>query len=184
MSTKIYNGIKFKTNNIYELLTQLKSIKPNIHNSFLKNFLYVFISEHFITNSKIPEKYAIWHALTSEKIEKNISFHSNYYRKFSIIIIPRSNGELYGLYFGSDKYINLLYSNDIAVEYGYYNNSDQPDDITEEDWDTRRDVWDEILDYDAPVHAGFEYNLLGTSDFLKYQKELFAEIKSQGICDE
>lgn len=31
-------------------------------------------------------------------------------------------------------------------DYSYYNNTDQPDDISDEEWDKRRDKWDEIFD--------------------------------------
>jgi hypothetical protein len=50
-------------------------------------------------------------------------------------------------------------------EYGYWNNSDQPDGVTEAQWDERREFWDRVLPgYDPPSVAMFTWSLRGAHD--------------------
>jgi hypothetical protein len=50
-------------------------------------------------------------------------------------------------------------------EYGYWNNSDQPDGVTEAQWDERREFWDRVLPgYDPPSVAMLTWSLRGAND--------------------
>ncbi len=48
-------------------------------------------------------------------------------------------------------------------EYGYWNNTDRPDDVTEDQWDQRREFWDRVLPgYSAPVEVMLGWSLRST----------------------
>lgn len=52
------------------------------------------------------------------------------------------------------------------VEYAYWNNTDQPDGITDEEWDARGRAWDKALGDDGiPALSGFSITLVPASDF-------------------
>ncbi|EYR64877.1 hypothetical protein N866_03270 [Actinotalea ferrariae CF5-4] len=50
-------------------------------------------------------------------------------------------------------------------QYGYWNNTDRPDDVTKAQWEDRRAFWDRVLPgYTAPVVAMMSWRLRGTYD--------------------
>jgi hypothetical protein len=56
--------------------------------------------------------------------------------------------------------------NDIpAVQpWPYWNNTDRPDDVTEDEWEHRREVWGRILGWNAPATRGLSWKFLGNYD--------------------
>jgi hypothetical protein len=48
---------------------------------------------------------------------------------------------------------------DGVTSYGYWNNSDQPDDVSDDDWQARRDTWERILGDDTPGERGVTWTL-------------------------
>jgi hypothetical protein len=54
------------------------------------------------------------------------------------------------------------------TDFHYQDQSDRPEDITEEDYQHRREVWDDLFEQERrPGYAGFVWNLLGDSDIMK-----------------
>lgn len=45
--------------------------------------------------------------------------------------------------------------------YGYWNSTDKPDDVTDTEWDQRRDTWQYVLAGAAPARRGLTWSLLG-----------------------
>lgn len=64
------------------------------------------------------------------------------------------------LFWDKDKGIRPLQefikSNSKLSEYSYWNNVDEPEDVTEEEWDARRDFWDFL---NVPAEDGLIYEL-------------------------
>lgn len=49
--------------------------------------------------------------------------------------------------------------------YGYWNNSDQPDDVTDDEWAERREVWERVMpDSGPPVESMLSFALRGEHD--------------------
>jgi hypothetical protein len=61
------------------------------------------------------------------------------------------DGLAYVIPWGEDHRMKQLDVPGWAEEYGYWNNTDKPDDITDEEWDKRSDTWDAVClnDWDA-----------------------------------
>jgi len=54
-------------------------------------------------------------------------------------------------------------------EYGYWNNTDKPDDISNKEWRDRKLAWETVwTDYKSPSSDSFIYNLLDNLSLPKY----------------
>lgn len=179
MSLKIYNGIKFKSRNLPEIISQLYAIKEQakmnsndylmndgrrivhlmIKNKIIDNFEDIFTKE-FASDDYWDVDRLIAASLDSrwrDRMEPNFNF--------SVCVIPWTDGNVYGIYYDDDIEENRALLNDIADEYHYQNQTDQPDDIDDEEWGERRNVWNEIFDkYCSPNDAGFIYEIVTSSD--------------------
>ena len=165
MSTKLYNGIKFKSNNIKEVLDQLISVKETA-----KKIAIDSISDRelslFIATNKLLDKDCF--TITRELIE---AVDSNSYNKwsfvprlrFSVVVYPTAEGDIYGYYFDADKkeYNDLI--EPFYTDFHYQNQTDPPTDVTEEEWDFRREKWDELVDYKFK-DTGLTYELVTGDD--------------------
>lgn len=84
---------------------------------------------------------------------------------FSVCVIPWTDGNVYGISFHEGIKENVELLRDIADEYHYQNQTDQPDDISNEEWQERREIWNDIFDkYCSPNDAGFIYEIVTSSD--------------------
>ena len=84
---------------------------------------------------------------------------------FSISLIPH-DGSLYGLvHCGQHEWVaEFLKSTALVEHFPYWNGTDGPEDISEEDWAARGRLWNEILPYFAtPSMTGFEAAIVSTS---------------------
>ena len=142
MSTKIYNGIRFKSRNFYEVVSQLYDLKKQaIANSvdelvgdpftmvrFLKN---KFNDDFDIEALKDPYNNFTFECLNALKSDLDDRLRSSFGIDFncSVNIIPHPNGNIYGYVFNDriQQNYDLLLS--IADEYGYQNQTDKPDEI-------------------------------------------------------
>ena len=179
MSLKVYNGIKFKSRNLPEIVSQLYAIKEQakknsndylmndggrivhlmVKNKIIDNFEDIFTKE-FTSDDYWNVDRLITASLDSrwrDRMEPNFNFN--------VCVIPWTDGNVYGIYYDDDIEENRALLNDIADEYHYQNQTDQPDDIDDEEWSERRDVWNEIFDkYCSPNDAGFIYEIVTSSD--------------------
>jgi hypothetical protein len=72
----------------------------------------------------------------------------------SVGIHPNEDGYFYAiLYNGESVKVDETNFPDWVEEYSYFNNSDTPEGITEEEWESRGEKWDEMID-----GQWFEYN--------------------------
>ena len=54
-------------------------------------------------------------------------------------------------------------------EYGYWNNTDMPEDMPEKEWDERAEAWS-VIDYRPMIFQGFSFELSSFTDFLIIEK--------------
>lgn len=66
--------------------------------------------------------------------------------RFTIVFGQLADGTTLAYpYFLKASYMDALLATDIFDKYGYWNNTDRPDDVTEEQWDQRISDWESIL---------------------------------------
>ena len=179
MSLKIYNGIKFKSKNIPEIISQLYAIKDQAKknsNDYLMNdggrIVHLMVKNKIIDNFEdiftkefTSDDYWNVDRLITESLDSRWRDRMEPNFNFNVCVIPWTDGNVYGIYYDDDIEENRALLNDIADEYHYQNQTDQPDDIDDEEWSERRDVWNEIFDkYCSPNDAGFIYEIVTSSD--------------------
>lgn len=96
---------------------------------------------------------------TSLKKLENEYHESNH--KAKMMFIPCGRKTL-GMFFGDYSYYKILFENteDIA-DYHYQNQTDQPDDISDAEWNRREKDWEKAIGPDyIPLNHGMEFTLL------------------------
>lgn len=166
MSTKLYNGIKFKSKNIREVLDQLISIRKKAREIALDLISDESISL-FIASNNLLDKDA-WFA--SRELAEALDSDYNKWNfvprlHFSVVVYPTIEGDIYGYYFDSDKkeFYDLL--SPFFEDFHYQNQTDPPMDIHSDEWDFRREKWDELLPGDKFKDTGLVYDIV-TGDSL------------------
>ncbi len=162
MSTKLYNGIKFKSNNMREVLDQLMSIKKRA-NDIAIDLLDDRSLALFIDTNNLLDKDK-WET-TREVIDALDSSNHNRWKfkprlHFSVVVYPTKEGDIYGYYFDSDKkeFYDLL--KPFYTDFHYQNQTDPPTDVTEEEWNFRELKWDELLPGDKFSDSGLQYDIV------------------------
>lgn len=164
MSTRVDNGIKFKSKNWKEILDQLLSIKDDAI-EISKKLITKEKLELFISANKLYDKD---HFYIFSELECAVSTRSSKYSfipniRFSVVLYPTNEGDIYGVYFNSNqnKYFKLMES--FVEDFHYQDSSDKPDDISEEDWEYRMNKWDKLVP-GSFSRSGFIYELVSASD--------------------
>lgn len=109
------------------------------------------------------------HESSNERNQNHFDF------KCKVKLLPIKDKTLFLLYAEKNEYLDLFgYTDKEDIEYNskkypkispymYYNNSDKPKHISNEEWDIRREEWDEAL---RNNENGFIYNLTTTPSIL------------------
>jgi hypothetical protein len=173
MSTKLYNGIKFKSNKLSEVIRQLHGLKEEAKENVMKTFQdkesLNFILMSFLYNKakNENEKISCWdfERLLRNELRRP---YNDFYFEFGVSIFERKN-KLYGIYYDQsrDNY-KMLFNRGIAVDYHYQDQTDKPEGISNRDWYFREEVWSDIFDDISclwiPSEAGVEYRIVGVDD--------------------
>lgn len=165
MSTKLYNGIKFKSNNIKEVLDQLISVKETAKqiaiDSISDRDLVLFIEANKLLDN---DAWAIANELKDAiSSDSYIKWSCKPRLRFSVVVYPTTEGDIYGYYFDCDKkeYNDLI--KPFYTEFHYQNQCDKPDNISDEEWEFREQKWDELLK-DRFMDTGFSYEIVSGDD--------------------
>ena len=81
-------------------------------------------------------------------LDFSVSFHTD----------PADATVLYAMLFTEREDYRETWEATPGVEpWPYWNNCDQPDDVTDEEWDVRRDTWDRVIGWDPPALRGLHW---------------------------
>ena len=153
MSTKIYSGFKFKGS----LLSFNKVLASYKKSSLLRmeeaacGYLNNMID---YTKKKMEGKnfskdksfkYGVDKYLEDSVVELLEDF--GYFE--SIVFQQISETEIIGIYFGGK--LETFLKEDSIEEFGYWNNTDEPEGMSDEEWSSRESTWDEFLKYFTDV---------------------------------
>lgn len=197
MSTKLYNGIKFKSNKLSTVIRQLNDLKEEARKRVMEtfederssNFLFMCLKYVEYVNKGLDVD-------TSYKFERQLYYdllkpYSYFELVFKVTIFERKN-KLYGVYFDhTRKNYKDLFDKGIAVDYYYQDQTDKPDNISWRDWNFREKVWSDIFDdIDSlwrPKEAGVTYDIVSaddiiiTDEILEKVKKKVEEFKNKNI---
>ena len=137
MSTKIYNGYIAKNTSIEALYPHLLVASEYVF-SYLEREL-LLEAERIENSDKDISSTGLIHELRLLKDEKGHDFDS------SIVLFP-CEGDVLILLFGGSK-VESLYTSKLPMveDYFYFNNSEEPDEISLEEWEERGRRWDIVM---------------------------------------
>lgn len=178
MSTKIHHGYVIKTDDMATVLRVLDEVGTRYDKAARKYM--ATLTAHIIADAwdvltmrgsdaieKIPELavlkdsslswYAYRHILERQsKIKATGQRDPAVDFQCDVIIFPEiGTGRTLALLFSENQTFKDCFLDDALVSYlGWWNNSDKPDDVTEEEWDQRGKDWDRAVGNDVPARRG------------------------------
>jgi len=153
MSTKIYNGWRFK-GTMPELMEAIKPLRSECLNRAVDNLLRIFENR---------EEDNLWgfqtKLMTSDSRKQINQFEEDVGIDATLVVYPIDiHFQLLQVFIGhrgNDPIFDKLAENDDRFEYyGYWNNTDPEEGISEEDWNQREKDWDEVLPSGIPSQDG------------------------------
>lgn len=165
MSTKIYNGFRFKTNDLRKVFKEISGFRimlqpiaekkageavTRIAVEILDDVCCGMIKKNEYTEKKIFNRNAPVYAL-NQYMERVKKMKSSGVRDpevdfdFEMAILPMKN-QILGIYYTEQEYFADLWNSSHFVEdYHYQNQTDRPKNISASDWNKRRIDWDKAL---------------------------------------
>lgn len=204
MSIKIYNG--FITDlRIIELLPKFKEVREEIVDIIYRGYGKDLVKESVLQFDK-PDNNKTLKEIIEEKHDdirkQSISLPSHIYISsggikseldFSVFLFPYSDKTVVKI-FGNDKeVIKKLTEVARLKEFDYWDNTDKPEDLYQEEWDTRYEIWKAVLsDFGPPIQNGLQYTfnprelkmLHQISEYIKLEDAPSDDIRRKAIVRE
>ena len=178
MSTKIYSGFRFKTNDIFEIQKYIMEFREEVKAHDFKTLCKeiarlatITIDNHslgVIWGTHRPYRQAID---VLEEIRKEDEISAD------IVIFPFENS-IYGMSFGKRDHNRMWSEKPFVEEFAYWNNTDPLEGVSEEDWKERGRIWDEILVNFTPAESGFTAQCSETYPLPPDLSQVLAEVPS------
>lgn len=192
MSTKIYDGFRFKAKNLDEVLSLLKQFsteannkaqelgKEKILNVALSMLDEAFLNiNHMITEEKDKKKSFLSVAKNNIKDDLKASEKGEIcYSDLSleIVVLAYKKNYLAIPYSSENEMKELILKQPWYEEYGYWDNTDQPEHLTNRQWNRRKKVWNCAFGDDyIPANAGYTKTILKCNDFFYYMLKITEE---------
>ena len=175
MSTKIYTGFVLNTTDIFEINKKIVEFRKE-----LKDITNNKIADYMATSCAHIYDTQVGNPSSLQRVVDN-SIYSTVYRQyikdqekvrvervsdpsvdysFSITLFP-FEGKFYGMtYTQQPEYQKLWNDKEYVDEFMYWDNTDQPDDISNSVWKRRGNVWEHILKDEVPALNGFTYEVV------------------------
>jgi hypothetical protein len=169
MSTKIYNAYLFNSD-IFKLQEELNKIREHHFNLCVEDAKRILIKPKagIDWTKRCLDFVKLLETSRKSTSASPIDFSAE------AVIFPKANNKFLVQFFRLHHKLEIP---KIFIEYHYQNQTDQPEGISDEEWEQRRKDWDEIYDkYISPSEAGFIYEIFGanqeTNMFLKLTEQI------------
>ena len=140
MSTKIYNAYRFpKTLGLFDVMNKVKEDGLKVVKHRMRHYYDVIIEQ----GKTVEETHDIIIKLYKEAV---VSTENNPFNFDMQIGIHEYKNYYYLIPYGVVDYgrWDFLDTNPQLGEFGYYDNTDKPQNISDEDWDERGRIWNAI----------------------------------------
>lgn len=191
MSWKIYEAYKWN-GSLEELYAHLFKMRKEFM-AFGKSYLAALNKAQWFAQIPADEKYKVVKAkdILTEEMEKE--FHKGRWHPLNIdasVVVYYFEGQLYIQYFGVGDCINLAKIMKLSplskehpalAEFHYQNQTDQPEDVSEKDWEERERIWRGIFqDSGRPSDSGLTFGLIDCKDIFELVWSLdFPELRDE-----
>lgn len=161
MGLAIYYGLRATVSDPFEVAKQVRSVlEPAFHAKFkeandrAEKNIGALWSDVFRLGeeTEIPHEYRISHDLYRivEKMHRKSEYtFSELNFAYDVVLYQNAaGGNPLVLVFGDNtrEYTSLLVERDVVTEYGYWNNTDPEEGVSEEEWMTRAKAWSDFAE--------------------------------------
>lgn len=178
MSTKIHNGYRLADGiNPFEFARRVRAVLDPIRDradgALLANLFATAVDNHWVNGQAVPPVLAFtafndWEDRQSH-LNEDSRFHDPNGFEMCLGEDPASGRILVRAYTQRTDMADAFSAMPDVEPYSYWNNSDAPGHLTEEDWAEREAAWSRVLpDYAAPAEhmLSFEHRTLANPDSL------------------
>jgi hypothetical protein len=146
MSTKIYYGFRFQ-GDIHQFLETVEFFRPWIKRQG-KKLLEEFMARGPKFSDWLDDRRDVAHkGLRNPLVDTD----------FKLTVFPRRDGFVYGIaYHDHPAWFERWLKVPGVTEYGYWNNTDEPEGMSAEEWEARKKKWDELI---PPPHVPAMFGL-------------------------
>jgi len=191
MSTKIYYGFRVRGLTLKRFHAELQKLRPKIEKLADEEFRAYFVRESVrrMDSYRVKKKLKLlkedekpfdsfqfymecqdeWRKIDRESIRSTLDWSCE------ISLFPLAARDFLCCYFTErDSIIELIQAQPWFTEYAYYNNTDQPDDISDEEWEQRKRDWDIVFPHwgDTPAKRMFTLKLTDTHRYFPWHKRM------------
>ena len=173
MSTRILTGFRLPSTNLTQILSQLKEIKKQARitaqNCLAETIIRTALSDFdddFVKTGVISDKNhlakAIGNVIDEQKqVAKTNIMNPSVDLSLEVVLFPRKKNTL-GIYFGANKLVTEHIKTLPGWEdYSYWNNTDRPETVSNQEWKERKKVWDDVMPNNGtPIEHGLSFQLL------------------------
>jgi len=163
MSTKIYDGIiiDIPQNQLWASISQIRENIENTFNILNKKLTIDYIKNSYVESAVRNYRNALGFPVNDDKKDSGLFFNAlekwksekeDFFKdKLSCkvqIFEPLEDGRILGYVFTNNEqmYYDNLLKLPFIEEFGYWNNTDQPEELTDTQWNDRRSAWTTVLD--------------------------------------
>lgn len=168
MSTKIFNGFKFKNPDILIIREQLLEFQKEvdaltseaIHTEIAGTVCGLHSGKFAIHKDEtlLRKATTILENVMREADDKKE--RTGYDHKFEIVVIPLRKDMTLGMFYGEQRsHEKALKRQPWFEDYAYWDNTDWPDGMTKSEWNNRQRDWEDAVGDDAPSNRGFTMSL-------------------------
>ena len=181
MSTKIYDGLRAVDRDPFVVARRIRDVLEPWYIERVKNTVAAALGAHETTYSEafrfdLPPSFRerwdkpiptfSWDVardvvtIVDELFDSATHTFSDLDFGYQVVLLPNGLGDdseplvLLFCETGGRELRNALMDAGIVTDYGYWDNTDHPDEVTDEAWDERRRAWMGPLDIDTPAEAG------------------------------
>lgn len=152
MSIKIYNGWICPSNDLGQEIERFHAIRPRVREigrEVQARWCAIKASEYLDDAHQKGETIApVRMRVIIDLMDRQAEIEKTKYRDpldctSSVVLIP-SQGAILACVYAENKDINAALTSGMDY-FGYWNNSDRPEDLDEEEWDRRKECWEKAL---------------------------------------
>lgn len=183
MSTKVHHGFKINTVDLWELHGLMTSLRAtceplarwHLTRTHLRRMIEEADERRVLPEVKREE--SVWstcfkRAMDAEAMLKKGRRQPQLDFSFEVCLVPRG-AYLLGLWYTEQRvFQDELFKLPKVEPYPYWNNTDQPEGISDEEWRARGEEWGEAIGWSAPAEKGFTYQITRPQMAGLFEREL------------
>ena len=164
MSTKIYNGYRLAPGTDIWAFTERLREQGNARRDELDGGVIEQLASRIqepeggwnSPQARLMRGYIAWDEVMRQLKDSRLGDP----HQLSVTFIrDQETGRILALLYAGSAIEEVFTGQPEVEEYGYWNNADPPEHVTEAEWEEREGAWDRCLGYDPPIRRGISFDL-------------------------